>query len=75
MCDLGVHAANLTDEQEDTYFVGDHGKGIPLGHALLVMQEVAKPIHISHHQSDVVAIAVQGKLRVNRPLKLDSPQH
>ena len=36
--DMGVSSADLTDEQEYPYAVVDHGKGIPLGNALISMQ-------------------------------------
>ena len=60
---------------EDTYDVGDHGKGIPLGHALLDMQEVTEPVQVVHHQSGTSAISVEGKLLATRPLESDGPHN
>ena len=60
---------------EDTYDVGDHGKGIPLGHALLDMQEVTGPAQVVHHQSVTSAIAVEGKLLATSPLESDGPHN
>ena len=39
--DTVVHGADLTVEWEDPYVLGNHGKWIPLGCALLYVQEVA----------------------------------
>ena len=72
---MGVRGADLTDEQEDTYAVGNCGKEIPLGHSLLSVQEVAGPIHVAHHHSGPVAISVESELRTTGPLKLDGPHH
>ena len=37
-CDIGLYGADLTDEWEDPYEIGDDGKEIPPGHALINMQ-------------------------------------
>ena len=55
--------------------MGNYGKGIPLGHTLFAVQEVAVPIHIAHHQSGHVVIAGEGELHATRPLESDSPHH
>ena len=39
--DVGVSSPEIPDEGEDPYPICDHSKGVPLGHALLVVQEVA----------------------------------
>ena len=38
--DMGVVSPEVTDEREDPYAICDHGEGVPLGHALLAVQEV-----------------------------------
>ena len=39
--DAGVCVPELFDKKEDTYAVYHYGSGVPMGHALLAMQEVA----------------------------------
>ena len=70
-----MHGAELTDGQEDPYAIGNHGKGIPLGHALFSVQEMAGHVYVSHHQSGPVEIEVEGELRNTRPLESDGPHH
>ena len=41
LSDPGVDAPKLPDEGEDPYVICNHGKGFPLGHAILAMHEVA----------------------------------
>ena len=41
LCDAWVVSPEVPDEWEDPYAICDHGKGVPLGHALLAVQEVA----------------------------------
>ena len=41
LSELGVGVLKLPDKGEDNYTIRNHGKGVPLGHALLAMQEVA----------------------------------
>ena len=59
----------------DPYDIGDHGKGIPLGHTLLVVKELSGPIYIAHHQIVPVAIALEGELRATSPIESNGPQH
>ena len=40
LCYAGVWPPKLPYEEEDPYAIGDHGKGVPLGHALLAVQEL-----------------------------------
>ena len=72
---MGVYSADLTEEREDPYAIGKHGKGNPLVRSLLAEQEVAGSIHVTHHQSGPVAIAVESELCATEPLKSDSPQN
>ena len=72
---MGMCGAELTDDQEGTYAIGDCGKGIPLGHALFSMQELARPIHAVHQQSSPVVISIQSELCATRPLELVVSQH
>ena len=67
---LKVCVADLTDEREDTYAIGKYGNVINLGNTLLDMQEVVGSVHVAHHQSGTVAIAVEGELHVTRPIEL-----
>ena len=39
LCDAGVGYPEVTDEREDPYAICDHGKGVPLCHALLAVLE------------------------------------
>ena len=39
--DLGVCAAELTEDQEDPYTICDHGSGLPMGHSLLDIQSLS----------------------------------
>ena len=41
LCDAGVGSSKLPNEGGDTYAIGYHGEGVPLGHALLAVREVA----------------------------------
>ena len=41
MSDAGVSSTEILDEGEEPYAICDHGKGVPLRHALLAVQEVA----------------------------------
>ena len=72
---MGVYSADLTEEREDPYAIGKHGKGTPLVRSLLAVQEVAGSIHVTHHQSGPVAIAVESELCATGPLKLGSPHN
>ena len=38
--DAGVGSPKLPDEGDDPDSICDHGEGVPLGHALLAVQEV-----------------------------------
>ena len=44
LSDPGVGVLKLPDKGEDPYAICNHGERVLLGHALLVMQEVALPI-------------------------------
>ena len=66
--DLGVRGAELTDEWEDIYAIGNHREGPPLGHALIAMQELAVPVHVAHQHIVPVVIAVEGIPRTDRPI-------
>ena len=39
--DLGVCAAELTEDQEDPYTIFDHGSRLPMGHSLLDIQALS----------------------------------
>ena len=41
LSDLGVVVPKFPDKGEDPYAICNRGKGVPLGHALLAMQELA----------------------------------
>ena len=41
LCDTEVGSLKLPDKGEDPNDIYNHGKGVPLGHALLSMHEVA----------------------------------
>ena len=72
--DIRVRELKITDQWEDPYAIGDHGKWIPLVHSLLDIQEVAGHIRFAHHQSGPVAISVESKPRATRPLELGSSE-
>ena len=72
---MGVSSAELTGQQEYPYAVVDHGKGIPLGNALISMQEVARNFCVAQHQSVQVTIPVEDEMNATRPLELDAPHH
>ena len=40
LCDAGVEPLNLPNEGEEPDAIGNNGEGVPLGHALLAVQEV-----------------------------------
>ena len=71
---IRVRESKITDQWEDPYAIGDHGKWIPLVHSLLDIQEVAGHIRFAHHQSGPVAISVESKPRATRPLELGSSE-
>ena len=76
LCDEGVVSLKLPDEGEDTDAICDHGEGVPLGHALFSMQEVAWTIHgVPYHQCGPVAVAVECKLRATGKLVQDRPYY
>ena len=72
---MGVRNAEVTDEREDLYCVVNNVKGTPLSPALLDVQGVAGPIHVAHHQSIPVSIAVESEFCATGSLKLDGPHH
>ena len=41
LSDTGVCLPELSYQGEDLYTICNHGKGVPLGHSLLAMQDVA----------------------------------
>ena len=49
LSDLGMRGAELTYEREDPYAIGTYVKGILLGHALLAVQEMVRPVQFPHH--------------------------
>ena len=54
-------------EGEDPDAICNHGEGVPLGHALLAVQEVARPVlSVSDYACGPVVVAVVYKPRVNR---------
>ena len=74
LCGVGVGPQNLPDEGEDPNAICNHDEGVPLGHALLYVQEVAWPVpYVPYHQCLPVAVAVKSKLRATRPLVTDIP--
>ena len=59
LCDTRVGSLKLPDEEEDPNAICNHGEGVPLGHALLDMQEVALPVpRVPYHQCGPVTVAV-----------------
>ena len=65
----------ISYEEEDPYAIGNYGKGVPLVHALLSVQEVTGPVtRVSYHQGGPVAIAVKGELCATRPIMPESPK-
>ena len=76
LCGPGVCLPKLSYEGKYSYGIGNHGKGVSLGHALLSVQEVTRPVPcVSHHHGGPVVVAVKGKLRATRPLISYSPKH
>ena len=74
LSDPGVGAPKLPDEGEYPNAICNHGWGLPLGHTLLAMQEVAWPVpHVPSHKCGQVAVSVKRKLRATGPLMPDSP--
>ena len=46
----------ISYEEEDPYAIGNYGKGVPLVHALLSVQEVTGPVtRVSYPQGGLVA--------------------
>ena len=74
LCDAGGCILERSGDKEDPYTISDHGEGVPLGHVLLAMQEVAWPLRVAHHQCGPVAVTVKGKLRSTEPLMSDVPE-
>ena len=60
---MGVRGVELTNYWEYPYAIVNPVKGNLLGHTLLYMQEVARPIHPVHHHGWPVAILVESELR------------
>ena len=74
--DTRVCLPELYDEWEDHYVICYHGKGVPLGHDLLSMQEVAWPVlHVTHHQGGSVTVAGKIKLRATGTHVPDTPKN
>ena len=70
-----VNGKELKNEQDYPYAIDDHAKVIPVGHSLLDMKELSRPVHVTHQQSVPVEIEAEGELRTTRPLESDVPHH
>ena len=74
LSDPGVGVLKFPDKGEDPYAICNHGMGVPLGHALISMQEVAWPVPcVLNHQCGPVVVAVKRKLCTTGTLMPDSP--
>ena len=74
LVDLGMVHPQDPYEGEDPDAISDHGEGVPLGHALLAVQEVALPgLGVPDHECGPVVVAVVCEPRATRPLVPDSP--
>ena len=72
---MSIHDA-LPISSIDIDAIRNHGKPPPLGHALLVVQEVAWPIiSAPNHTLGSLAVVVKRKLRTTGPLVPDRPEH
>ena len=63
LCDAMVCAPKLSYKREDLYAICNHGQCFPLGHTIISMKEVTRPLQVAHHQGVPVAITVKDKVR------------
>ena len=68
LSNAGVGFLEVPDKEEDTQAVWNNGQGIPLGHPLISVREVNRPIDRLDHQSVPVAVEVTCKPRTTGPL-------